>query len=212
MRSRSIPRLGAAGPLATAVLAAIVLAACSSTPSASPARGTTTSAPKSTTSTAATTSTTSSSATSTAVAPPACTASGLHLAEDGAKSTAGAGSADIAYTLTNAGATPCLVEGYPAVTFYGPSGTAGGTTAALSLSTVKSGPAPQPVALDAGAAGAFYLVVSNVPSNGAACTNVGSIAVTPPGASAALTLTASLQPCGPSVGVTAVVPLSSLST
>jgi hypothetical protein len=68
------------------------------------------------------------------------------------------------------------------------------------------------VTLDAGASGAFYLVLSDVPVNGVGCTPVATIAVTPPGSSTAITAASSLDPCGPSVGVTSVDPLASLST
>lgn len=193
--------------LALAAAGGVVLAACSSTPVATRATSTTT-----TTSAPATT-TSPPSTTTTAPGAPACSTASLQLAEDPAKSTAGAGSADIAYTLTNSGSTPCLLDGFPTVTFYGPSGASGaGAGPELSLTTQQTGSSPSPVILDAGGVGAFYLVVGNVPANGASCTAVASIEVAPPGGKEVLSVPASLEPCGPSVGVTAIEPLASLST
>ncbi|MCU1493094.1 MAG: hypothetical protein JWO62_858 [Acidimicrobiaceae bacterium] len=199
--SRVTYKAGRAG--AIAVGGALLLASCSSHPAT----------PTTTTSTTSTTTTVAPSTTTTAAAAPPCSTAVLRLAEDSAKSTAGAGSAYVAYTLTNTGPTPCSLNGFPTVTFFGPSGASGaGAGPKLSITTEHSGAAPSLVTVDAGAAGAFYLVVSDVPTNGVGCATVASIEVTPPGSTEALSAPSSLDPCGPSVGVTAIEPLASLST
>lgn len=183
----------------------MILASCSSSPTTT----TTTSTPASTTSTTLPASTT----TTTAATAAACSTAVLSLAEDNAKSTAGAGSAYVAYTLTNTGPTPCSMDGFPSVAFFGPSGATGaGAGPKLSITAQQTGSKPATVTLDAGAAGAFYLVVGDVPVDGVGCSSVASIEVTPPGSTEALSEPSALDPCGPSVGVTAVELLSALST
>ena len=191
---------------------ALLLAACSSTKTASPVSGSTSTSVPATSTSAPTTVPSppapSSSATTTPAAAASCTSSVLHLGEDVTKSSVGAGSADIAFTLTNSAATPCSVEGYPAVTFYG----SAGEGSPLALTTRDTGQQPASVTIDAGGAAAFYLVVGNVPVGGIGCTAVRSIAVVLPPSGTPLPLGVSLDPCGGAVGVTALEPLSSLST
>ncbi|MHB1783707.1 MAG: DUF4232 domain-containing protein [Acidimicrobiales bacterium] len=213
-RSDRSGRLARGAQLALCVAAgALLLAACSSAKTASPVSGSTsTSAPAASTSAPTTTVPSppapSNSAPTTLAAAASCTSSALHLGEDVTKSSVGAGSADIAFTLTNRAATPCSVEGYPAVTFYGSVG--GGSP--LALTTRDTGQQPASVTVDAGGAAAFYLVVGNVPVGGVGCTAVRSIAVGLPPSGTPLPLAVSLDPCGGAVGVTALEPLSSLST
>jgi putative hemolysin len=200
--------------LVLVVAGALLLAACSSARPAASRPGST----SSTTSSSTTTSTTvvpppasepTSTSTSTSIAAVAiCSNAQLHLGEDTAKSSIGAGSADIALTVSNSAATPCSIEGYPTVSFY--AAAAGGSP--LPIATRQTGQAPAPVTVDAGGAAAFYLVVGNVPVAGVGCTTVRSIGVTLPSSSVALPLELSLEPCGGAVGVTALEPLASLST
>jgi hypothetical protein len=198
-----------------AVVTSLLLASCSShatpTPSTTvPATTTTTSATTTSTTTTTTTTTIPSTTSTTASALPCSTAT-LTLAQDAAKSTAGAGSSDLAYTLTNSGPTACTLDGFPDVVFFGPP-TAAGAGARLSVKAQPSGAAPAKVTIDAGGAGAFYLVVGDVPVDGVGCFTVASIEVTPPGGTGALKVAGPLSSCGPSVGVTAIEALASLST
>jgi hypothetical protein len=199
---RLIRGLGATG------VAALLLAACS--PSSPPATTTTTTtSPTATT----TTTTTTTPTTSTSVSVPVCASGSLRLAEDLAKSTQGAGSEDVAYTLTNTGSTVCTLDGFPTVVLFGaPAKGSTGAGPKLAITAAHSGAGASSVTLDAGAVGAFYLVVSDVPVDGVGCSSSASITVTPPGSSVPLAVSSSLAPCGPSVGVTAIVPLSALST
>jgi len=200
---------------ATAVAALLaggaLLAACSSPPPAPRASTTTSSTATTTTSptSSGTTSPSSSTATTGPGAVPACASGALTLAEDVAKSSTSAGSADIAFTLTSTASTPCSMMGYPVVTFSSAPGSSG---KAVALATRDTGPSPARVTLDAHAVAAFYLVVGNVPVGGVGCVSVGAIDVLPPGGGSPLSVAASFSACGPSVGVTAIEPLASLST
>ncbi|MDA8290720.1 MAG: DUF4232 domain-containing protein [Actinomycetota bacterium] len=198
------------GVAALVVGGALLLAACSSP---RPAARTTTSSPRSTTTTTTTGpgATGSSGATSTSTASPvaACSSGSLVLAEDVAKSSTGAGSADIVFTLTNDASTPCSLRGFPAVTFRSAPGSSG---TAVSIGTQQTGPGPSLVVLDARGVAAFYLVVGNVPVGGVGCVDVGVVEVTPPGGGSPISVDASFSACGPSVGVTSVEPLDTLST
>lgn len=191
---------------------ALLLAACSSAKPAASRQGSTstsTSTTTTTTTTAAPSSASSPGSSTTPIASVAtCSSAQLHLGEDSAKSSVGAGSADIALTVSNSAATPCSLEGYPSVTFF--ASAAGGSP--LSVTTRETGQSPTRVTVDAGGAAAFYLVVGNVPVGGVGCTAVRAVSVTLPSGSAALSLGLSLDPCGGAVGVTALEPLSSLST
>ncbi len=203
-----------AKPLLAPVLVAagaLLLASCASGKATSE-RTTTTAPPTSTTTTSPPTSVPPSPGTSSSAPTLAtCASSSLRLAQDQAQSTPGAGESYIAYTLTNAGSTPCSLEGFPTVAFYA-SGTGGTQGERLPLATRQSGPAPAPVTLDASEAAAFYLVIGNVPVGGVGCTRVGWVSVTPPGSATALSTASPLAPCGGTVGVTALVLASSLST
>ena len=191
--------------------AALLLASCASGKATS--ERTTTSPPTSSSTPPRTTTTPppSSSTSTTVPALAVCRASSLRLAQDQAQSSPGAGESYIAYTLTNTGTTPCSLEGVPAVAFYA-SGAGGKEGGRLSLATRRSGAAPAPVTLDAGGAAAFYLVIGNVPVGGVGCTTVGWVSVMPPGSATALSTASPLAPCGGTVGVTALVAASSLST
>lgn len=196
--------------VALLVAGAFVLASCSSP---APTPPTTTSAPSTTSSTTSTAPPTSTTTSVPAATVASCSAAALSLAEDSAKSTAGAGSSYVAYTLTNTGATACALDGFPKIEFFGPSGASGaGAGPKLSTAAQQSGAPAARVILDAGGAGAFYLVVGDVPVGGVGCSSVASIDVTPPESSEALAVPSSIDPCGPSVGVTAIEPLAALST
>jgi len=214
MIGRSHTRTGRS-PVVAAIAAAaggLLLAACSSSPSA--VKPSTTTSTTSTSPTPAGSSTTPASSTTTSPRPsptPVCPSTGLALAEDNAKSAGGAGSADLAFTLTNTTSSPCLIDGFAAVQFRGTT-TGTGPGPVLSLTTRDTGASASRVALDAHGVAAFYLVVGNVPVDGVGCATVGSIDVTPPGAGSALSVAASFSACGPSVGVTAIELLASLRT
>lgn len=199
--------------MATAVgllaAAGLLLAACSSSAPSAHRTTTTTTSTTAAPTRPGTTGATGSSSTTAPAAVAACGSGSLVLAEDVAKSTTSAGSADIVFTLTSTASTPCSLRGYPSVAFR--SGT-GASATTVKLGTTTTGPSPATVVLDSGGVAAFYLVVGNVPVGGVGCVNVGAIEVTPPGGGSPLGVAASLSACGPSVGVTALEPIGDLST
>jgi hypothetical protein len=176
----------------------MLLAACSSTPSAS--RGhhghhhqstTTTSSPPSS----------SSSSTSTTV-PPQCLTSALSLGATFGGTAAG--TSYTVFTLTNHDRA-CSLEGYPTLTFYGPAKQ--GSTGAgprLPLTVVDSGPAATTVSLAKGGKAEFIVVYHDVPVGGVGCSTVTSVDVLLPGATATLVATLSVPVCGGSVEVYAI--------
>lgn len=211
---RRVTRL--AGALAVPA-AGVLLAACSSpTPSATrPARhphGTSPTSHRTTTTTTTTTpapTTTPPVSGSTATAPRrpttvagllACSSGSLSLRE-GALSAA-AGTSHVTYLLTNEGAQRCRLRGYPTVTFFGTSGAGGGGAGSpLGVRPIELGGTDGPVTVRAGGSATFMLSVAEVPVDGAACQQAGSLRVTPPGNGAALSVPASFTICGPTVGV-----------
>lgn len=113
-----------------------------------------------------------------------------------------AGTTHLTFTLKNGAPKPCTLEGFPTVAFYGASGAGGaGAGAKLPLSDVEIGGPATPVTLDAGGAAQFVLSVSGVPVNGAGCSTVASLEVTPPGSTESLSVPDSFQACGTTVGV-----------
>lgn len=133
-------------------------------------------------------------------ASPACSSGVLGLREGGA--AAAAGTAHVTFVLTDEGPQPCTLQGYPAVGLFGVSGAGGaGAGAPLGLRAVRLGTGPAVVTVSAGRPAAFVLSVSDVPVDGAGCQQVASLQVTPPGAGGALSVPASFQACGATVGV-----------
>ena len=98
---------------------ALLFAACSSSPSPSATSTTTTTRPPTTPSTATTTTTAaaSSSTTSSTAAAASCSIKGVAGQGQGA-----AGTITGTIVLTNAGSTPCTVNGYPTLALYSGSG------------------------------------------------------------------------------------------
>jgi hypothetical protein len=60
------------------------------------------------------------------------------------------------------------------------------------------------VTLTPGGTADLVLSVANVPVNGVGCQNVASVQVTPPASSESLSVPATFQACGTSVGVFAI--------
>lgn len=212
-------------PVVGAAVAGLLLAACSSgspaagrpgtvghgrgaTPAATSGRGAATSATTGPNGPGAATTTapapgpgsTTSSTTPSSASLAACSSGVLGLAEGGA--AAAAGTAHVTFVLTDEGPQPCTLQGYPAVGLFGLSGAAGaGAGAPLGLRTVRLGSGPAVVTVSAGRPASFVLSVSDVPVDGAGCQQVASLQVTPPGAGGALSVPASFQACGATVGV-----------
>lgn len=170
------------------VAVAIGAAACSSKPSTT------------TTSSSTPVSSTSSSTTTTTASAAACSASQLSLS--GATGGASAGSSYETFTVTNNGPATCELNGYPTLTFFGP--TAGGGAGAgpqLPLTTQQGGAAPTAVILKASDTAEFLVLYTDVPVNGAGCSTVASVQMAPPSSSQVVSAPISFMPCGATVKV-----------
>jgi hypothetical protein len=79
----------------------------------------------------------------------------------------------------------------------------------LALSDIELGGPARAVSIASGGHATFILSVAEVPVNGAACSTVASLQVSPPGSSESLSLPDSFQACGTDVGVYPVTSTSS---
>lgn len=180
-------------------LGALVLAACTSTPSAtgghhvhhhSHSSTTTTSTPP------------PSSSTTTTSLPPACATNSLALGASFGGTAAG--TSYTVFTLTNHG-DACSLEGYPTVTFYGPAAVgATGAGPRLSLTDVDSGPVATTVSVTKGGQAAFIVVYHDIPVDGVGCSTVASVGVMLAGAKQPLVTSIPVSMCGGSVEVYAI--------
>ncbi|MCU1489511.1 MAG: hypothetical protein JWM85_916 [Acidimicrobiaceae bacterium] len=182
----------------------LVLAACSSTPSGTPSSkvDTTTSAPSSTSSSSSSSSSSStpSTSTTTATTSAACSTGVLQPSTGGTQTSAG--TTHLTFVLTNSGPSACSLTGYPTLALFGASGAGGaGAGPKLAISDVQEPGSAKAVELAPKGTASFVLSVSEVPVNGAGCSTVASLQITPPGASDSLSLPDSFQACGSSVGV-----------
>ncbi len=112
----------------------------------------------------------------------------------------GGAAAGISYyvvTVTNAGPTPCTLDGYPVLKFFGPSGAGGaGAGPALQVSESHAGSPASVVLLRPGGDVESLVLFSDVPVNGVGCPQVASALVYPPGSSESISVPMSLSPCG----------------
>ena len=134
---------------------------------------------------------------------PPCRGPALTLALE--SSDAGAGNRGHTLALTNAGATPCTLEGYPEVRLFDADGDPlSGVRSEQTLgSHFSEGQAPPPVDLLPEGRAYFDILSTAVPSAGQeSCPQATRMRVTAPGDSAALELDMRIQPCGGRVRIT----------
>jgi len=184
--------------LASVASAAVVLAACSSSPS-TPKHNSTTSTrpPTSTTTSPTTTTTTSSTTTSTIAASTACS----HITAAAGQGQGAAGTITGVITVTNAGTSPCTVNGYPKVALFSGSGAPLTVTLVNGLSVSVSGPAnaaPSSFSVAPSATAQFAYQFSDVPvGSETSCPTSESAAVAMPGSTTSSpTFQLAIGPCG----------------
>lgn len=136
-----------------------------------------------------------------------CQGPQLRLAAEGGD--AGAGNRVTILALTNAGARPCSLVGYPGVALEDPQGRPvnGVRVEQTPGSYLRPGQAPAPVELAPNGRAFFDIAWSVVPheSDGErACPSVARVRVTAPGDTAALGLNQALTPCGGRVRVSPI--------
>ena len=115
-----------------------------------------------------------------------------------------AGTSYIVFTLTNRGPTPCTLDGFPSLEFFGPSGASGaGAGPKLSITSMDGGEAPGLVTLASDGTAEFIVVINDVPVGGVGCSTVASVDVAIPGTGESLAVPVTMTPCGGSVTVDA---------
>jgi len=123
----------------------------------------------------------------------------------------GAGAVEVTVALRNVGTAPCTLDGFPGLALVGADG------GELSVTVQPGGPlrfeqvGPTLVTLAAGATAYANVGLPDTPTGGqAGCPTVSGLAVTPPGATTALSVPVRLQVCtGSAVHVSAVFAASS---
>jgi hypothetical protein len=184
--------------LALVAGAAVVLAACSSSPSTPKHSTTTTRASTSTSTTSSSTNTTSGSVTTTSAAgTTACT----RIAASPGQGQGAAGTITGFVTVTNSGTTPCTVNGYPALALFSGSGAPLTVTIVNGLSVSISTPAnapPSSFSVAPSATAQFAYQFSDVPVGAeTSCPTSESASVTMPGSSTASpSFQLAIGPCG----------------
>ena len=187
--------------LALVACAPVALAACSSSPS-TPKHTTTTTHPTtstttSTTSSSTTTSTAPSTTTSTGAASTACT----RITAAPGQGQGAAGTITGVITVTNAGTSPCRVDGYPTMALFSGSGAPLTVTLVNGLSVSVSTPAnapPSSFSVAPSSAAQFAYQFSDVPvGSETSCPISESASVTMPGATTpSPTFQLAIGPCG----------------
>ncbi len=184
--------------LALVVGAAVVLAACSNSPSAPKHRTTTTTRASTSTTTSPTTTTTSAPATtSTTAGTTACS----HVMASPGQGQGAAGTITGFITVTNAGTTPCTVNGYPVLALFSGSGAPLMVTMVNGLSVTISTPAnapPSSFSVAPSGKAQFAYQFSDVPVGAeTSCPTSQSASVTMPGSSTASpNFQLAIGPCG----------------
>ncbi len=180
--------------LAVLAGAAFFLAACSSSPS-TPKHSTTTT--RATTSSTSSTTTSTTTSTSTPTASTACN----HIAGSSGQGQGAAGTITGVITVTNTGASPCTVDGYPTVALFSGSGAPLTVTMvnglSVTLSTAANAP-PSSVVVASSSTAQFAYQYSDVPvGSETSCPTSESASVTMPGATTASpTFQLAIGPCG----------------
>ena len=183
--------------LAVLAGAAVVLAACSSTPSTPKHTTTTTRATTSTTSTTSSTTTSSPTTTTTAAASTACN----QITGAPGQGQGAAGTITGVITVTNAGTSPCTVDGYPKVALFSGSGAPLTVTMvnglSVTVSTAANAP-PSSFSVAPSSTAQFAYQFSDVPvGSETSCPTSESASVTMPGATTASpNFQLAIGPCG----------------
>jgi hypothetical protein len=188
--------------LALAACAPVVLAACSSSPNR-PTSTTTSSRPATSTTTSSrpatstTTSTALSTTTSTGAASTACT----HITAAAGQGEGAAGTITGTITVTNAGTSPCTVDGYPTMALFSGSGAPLSVTLVNGLSVSISTPAnapPSTFSVAPSSTAQFAYQFSDVPvGSETSCPTSEAASVTMPGATTASPkFQLAIGPCG----------------
>lgn len=187
-------------------LMALVLAACSSPPSASTAsrsttttRGTSTSTSTSPSSSTSTTVAPTTSTTTTVVRPANCQPAELHMAAS--MISGGAGTIEMLVTMANVSSATCTMEGYPGMQLLNASGSPITTTVVRGGGPEYPTPAanapPAPVSLAPQQSAAFGFSYSDVPvGNQTSCPTSAQAEVTPPNDTAYAVIPMQIAPCG----------------
>jgi hypothetical protein len=183
--------------LALVACAAVVLAACSSSPSTPKHSSTTSTRPATSTTASSPTTAPSSTTTSTSTASTACT----HITAAPGQGQGAAGTITGVITVTNAGTSPCTVNGYPKVALFSGSGAPLTVTIVNGLSVTVSGPAnapPSSFSVAPSATAQFAYQFSDVPvGSETSCPTSESGSVTMPGSTTASpTFQLAISPCG----------------
>jgi hypothetical protein len=189
---------GSRGALAVLAGAAVVLAACSSTPS-TPKQATTTTHATTTTSSTTTPPSTSSSTTATTAASTSTACN--HITGAPGQGQGAAGTITGVITVTNAGTSPCTVNGYPTIALFSGSGAPLTVTMvnglSVSLSTAANAP-PSSFSVAPVSTAQFAYQFSDVPvGSETSCPTSESASVTMPGATTpSATFQLAIGPCG----------------
>jgi hypothetical protein len=183
--------------LAVLAGAAVVLAACSSTPSTPKHATTTTRATTSTTSTTTSTTTAPSTTTTAAAASTACN----HITATPGQGQGAAGTITGSIVVTNAGTSPCTVDGYPTVALFSGSGAPLTVTMvnglSVTVSTMANAP-PSSFSVAPSSTAQFAYQYSDVPvGSETSCPTSESASVTMPGTTTASpSFQLAIGPCG----------------
>jgi Protein of unknown function (DUF4232) len=182
--------------LAVLAGAAIVLAACSSTPS-TPKRATTTTRAATSTTSSSTTSTSSPTTATGAAVPAACN----QVTASPGQGQGAAGTITGLVTVTNAGTSACTVNGYPTVALFSGSGAPLTVTMvdglSVTVSTAANAP-PSSFSVAPSATAQFAYQFSDVPvGSETSCPTSESASITMPGATTASpNFQLAIGPCG----------------
>ncbi len=107
--------------------------------------------------------------------------------------------------VTDAGASPCQLFGYPTVQLKGPGGTV--TTIAQANTGGQAATAtPSAVPIASGGSAQFVVELTNVPAGADNCVNVTSLAFQLPDGGSSAILPWSQKPCPPTFYVGAITP------
>jgi hypothetical protein len=107
-----------------------------------------------------------------------------------------AGHRVFAFVLTNTGAHPCTLNGYPAVQLVAESGNLSTTQTNGNGWVTSVSVTPELVTIAAGGAASFVLQYSDVPGGTAACPPATWLDIQLPGGGGTVTASVNIAPCG----------------